>query len=123
MRHAVLELWDPFLLDIVVRGRIDDREADQKHIRVGVGERPQLVVVLLWEEQRLYSLGRGVQFGAVARFHRPQSFPCPGIWCFLILLEIKEPSVRRHLFVVCGDDKLLPFKMNFKKIFLTAVVR
>lgn len=52
VRHAVLQLRDPFLLDVVVRGRIDDREADQKHIRVGVGERPQLVVVLLWEEQR-----------------------------------------------------------------------
>lgn len=53
MRHAVLQLWDPFFLDVVVRGRIHDREADQKHISVGVGERPQLVVVLLREEQRV----------------------------------------------------------------------
>lgn len=53
VRHAVLQLRDPFLLDIVVRGRIYDGEADQKHISVGVGERPQLVVVLLWEEQRV----------------------------------------------------------------------
>ena len=53
MRQAALQLWDPFLLDIVVRGRIDDGEADQKHISVGVGERPQLVVVLLWEKQRV----------------------------------------------------------------------
>lgn len=53
VRHAVLQLWDPFLLDVVVRGRIYDREADQKHISVGIGERPQLVVVLLQEEQRV----------------------------------------------------------------------
>lgn len=51
MRHAVLQLWDPFFLDVVVRGRIYDGEADQKHIGVGVGQWPQLVVVLLWKEQ------------------------------------------------------------------------
>lgn len=47
MGHAILQLRDPFLLDIVVRGRIHDREADQKHVGVGVGQWPQLVVILL----------------------------------------------------------------------------
>jgi hypothetical protein len=51
VRHAVFQLWDPFLLDIVVGGRIYDREADEEHVSVGVGEWPQLVIVLLWEEQ------------------------------------------------------------------------
>lgn len=40
VRHAVLQLRNPLLLDVVVRGRIYDREADQKHVGVGVGERP-----------------------------------------------------------------------------------
>lgn len=53
VRHAALQLRDPLLLDVVIRGRVYDREADQKHISVGVGERPQLVVILLWEEQRV----------------------------------------------------------------------
>ena len=53
VRHAVLQLRDPLLLDVVIRGRIYDGEADQKHIRVGVGERPQLVVILLREEKRV----------------------------------------------------------------------
>lgn len=39
VRHAVLQLRNPLLLDVVVRGRIYDREADQKHVGVGVGER------------------------------------------------------------------------------------
>ena len=53
VRHAALQLRDPLLLDVVIRGRVYNREADQKHIRVGVGEWPQLVVILLWEEQRV----------------------------------------------------------------------
>lgn len=69
MRHAVLQLWDPFLLDIVVRGRIHDGETDQKHIGVGVGEWPQLVVILLQEEEQ-----RFVQL----RKRRVPVVQCPG---------------------------------------------
>lgn len=47
MRHAGFELRDPFLLDIVVGSRINHREADEKDVSIGVGERPQLVVILL----------------------------------------------------------------------------
>lgn len=57
MRHAVLQFRDPLLLDIVIRGGVYDREADEKHVGVGVGEWPQLVVVLLWEEQRRVGTG------------------------------------------------------------------
>ena len=57
MRHAVLQFRDPLLLDVVIRGGVYDREADEKHVGVGVGEWPQLVVVLLWEEQRRVSTG------------------------------------------------------------------
>lgn len=106
VRHAVLQLRDPLLLDVVIRGRIYDGEADQKHIRVGVGERPQLVVILLREEQRVCAFvqpGWGVAtwFQGVPRerFHRralrPHSFPDPGIWWFPILQEVKEPSIRK----------------------------
>lgn len=59
VRHAVLQLRDPLLLNIVVRGRVHDREADEKHVGVGVREGPQLVVVLLWEGQRRVSAGCG----------------------------------------------------------------
>lgn len=45
--HADFQLGDPLLLDVVVRGRVHHREADQEHVRVGVGQGSQLVVVLL----------------------------------------------------------------------------
>lgn len=57
VRHAVLQFRDPLLLDVVIRGRVYDREADEKHVGVGVGEWPQLVVILLWGEQRRIGTG------------------------------------------------------------------
>lgn len=58
VRHAVLQLRNPLLLNVVIRGRVHHREADEEHVSVGVGERPQLVVVLLWEEQGELVQGR-----------------------------------------------------------------
>ena len=110
VRHAVLQLRDPLLLDVVIRGRVYDGEADQKHISVGVGERPQLVVILLWEEQRvcvfvLMQQGevRPMWFQEWCRLWIPPQrpltpfLPDPGIWGFLVLPEVKEPSARKTL--------------------------
>lgn len=51
MRHAGFELRYPFLLHIVIGSWIHDREADEKDVCVGVGEGPQLVVILLYDDE------------------------------------------------------------------------
>lgn len=45
--HAGLELWHPLLLYVVVGGRVNHRETDKEDVCVWVGERSQLIVVLL----------------------------------------------------------------------------
>lgn len=78
VRHAVPQLRDPLLLDVVVRGRIYHREADQKHIRVGVGERPQLVIVLLQESTGCMRLCSGWEVGLKWCHHSaPDPIPSP----------------------------------------------
>lgn len=47
MRHTRLEFRNPLLLDVVVRGWVHHRKADEENISVGVGEWPELIVVLL----------------------------------------------------------------------------
>ncbi len=37
----------PLLFDVLERGRIDAAEADEKHVRLRVGERSQAIIVLL----------------------------------------------------------------------------
>lgn len=58
--HADFQLGDPLLLDVVVRGRVHHWEADQEHVRVGVGQGPQLVVVLLPGENGKCVMGWGI---------------------------------------------------------------
>lgn len=57
--HADLQLRYPLLLDVVVWGRVYHWEADQEHIRVGVGQGSQLVVVLLQGENGRVLWGGG----------------------------------------------------------------
>lgn len=58
--HADFQFGDPLLLDVVVRGRVHHREADQEHVRVGVGQGSQLVVVLLPGENGKCVMGWGI---------------------------------------------------------------
>lgn len=44
---VVRHLGMPFVLDVLVRGRAGDGEADDEHVGLGVGERTQAVVFLL----------------------------------------------------------------------------
>lgn len=41
------DLWDPFLRNILKRGRTDDTEAQQEHVGTGVTQRTQLVKLIL----------------------------------------------------------------------------
>lgn len=47
VRTVVAHLRVPFGPDVFERGRIDQREAYEKHVRLGVGQRPQTVVIFL----------------------------------------------------------------------------
>lgn len=107
--HAVFQLRDPLLLDVVVRRGVDDREADQKHVRVGVGERPQLVVVLLWGEQT----GGGAAWwvGGLTCSREPRGArgsragdPGPSLARSLVALDVRKS----WNFLLCPEIKYCP---------------
>lgn len=58
--HADFQLGHPLLLDVVIRGGIHHREADQEDVGVRIGQGSQLVVVLLQGENSKCVMGCGI---------------------------------------------------------------
>lgn len=58
-RVAGADLRDPFLCDVLEGRRVDDAEAKQEDVRVGVGQGPEAVKLLLkcWREAEIRTQG------------------------------------------------------------------